>query len=79
MSAQTSTRLVGQGRLVGGQSSSEDTGAFRARDAQARYLETKLFGSLDGLRGGGDHGCVSQHANGWHHVLWQNPDAGASD
>jgi peptidoglycan/LPS O-acetylase OafA/YrhL len=47
-------------------------------DPHARYLATRVFGSLDGLRALAILAVVWHHANGWHRVLLQAPSAKAS-
>jgi peptidoglycan/LPS O-acetylase OafA/YrhL len=48
-------------------------------DAHARYLATRTFGSLDGLRAAAILAVVWQHAHGWYHELWKPPPGGFKD
>ena len=53
-------------------------GSERAAEAPAlshpRYLATRTFGSLDGLRAAAILAVVWHHAHGWHHDLWKGAD-----
>jgi peptidoglycan/LPS O-acetylase OafA/YrhL len=42
--------------------------------SHARYLATRTFGSLDGLRAAAIVAVVWHHAHGWHHDLWKGAD-----
>jgi peptidoglycan/LPS O-acetylase OafA/YrhL len=47
--------------------------------AHARFLETRVFGSLDGLRALSILAVVWHHVNMWHHSLWAHAQSNFTD